>query len=158
MEGFRNTTWNMDVSEVSDSLESLVSESEEPNQYRLPYTKELTIYRYKIGNFTHKVDFYFSNKDSTLSMVEINQSSEDATVVRFEEISEILIKKYGEPTSENEKERPFGKFGVTEKEKLWVFPTTTLKIRFYSGGESTETSGNTRLRYTPTENESTDKI
>jgi hypothetical protein len=170
--GFRNTTWNMGVVEVSDSLESngmnvekasSPSNAENTGYENIPDSLKkmvdkatLKVENYQISNLNYEVEFYFSEDQITLSKVEV--SKEDGTSASFETLSEILTKKYGKPTSTSKNSRPIGKFGISTKEKTWVYPTTTINLQYYSGGQSPDVSGDTSIIYEPTEGESTDKI
>lgn len=155
--GFRNTDWSMGVEEVSDSLGSRVSRVMSGNIHNSSY-KELTIKNYEIKNLKYKVDFFFSTEDSTLSIVEVTNQPYDGTSASFEILSKLMVRKYGEPTSTSEDRTDIGSYGELKKSKTWVFPTTTIELSFRSGYDSPDVSGETTLRYTPTEGESTNKI
>jgi len=163
----------MEVEEVSDSLMSIDmkvkeasnSESNNVETEELPDSLEamvenptLIVNDYEISNLEFTVEFYFKKKDGLLSKVEINNEAKDGTEASFIILDKIMTKKYGKPTSTNSDRSPIGDFGELSKEKIWVFSTTTISLNFRSGFDSPDSEGTTTLKYTPTENEATDKI
>ena len=170
--GFRNTSWDMGVEEVSDSLEakgievekaSSPSNEEDTGYENIPDSLNkmvdkatLKVEDYQISNLSYKVEFYFSEDESLLSEAKVIK--EDGTSASFEILSKLMVKKYGKPTSTGKDRTDIGSYGELKKSKTWVFPTTTIELSFRSGYDSPDVSGETTLRYTPTEGESTSKI
>lgn len=135
--GWRQAKWGMTEKEIMDAFKGEVKQLPGKKTYgrkgKIDYYSTLCIEDLSIGTEKYKAVFMMGNESNRLERILITPVVDKAKKNRlyYLAIKQLLIEKYGIPTTQEEKPESGRRPGLATYSSDWIFPSTMIKLSYF---------------------------